>query len=90
MGVFAFYRIWAHTAQPSILPVKFLHGLAAVVGDADVEPLFFQVHADQVGDIAVVLDHQNVACHALCLPLVSIVGVFLYYTAPAGTFLNFL
>ena len=70
--------------------LEFLHGLAAVVGDADVEPLFFQVHADQVGDIAVVLDHQNVACHALCLPLVSIVGVFLYYTAPAGAFLNFL
>ena len=62
----------------------------AVIGDADVEALLLQIHPDQVGNIAVVLDHQNVACHALSLPLVSIVDAFLYYTAPDGAFLNFL
>ena len=72
------------------LLVEFLHGLAAVIGASDLEALFFQVHADQVGDVAVILHHQNVACHALSLPLVSIVDAFLYYTAPDGAFLNFL
>ena len=45
------------------LPVVLLHGLAAVIGDADVKALLLQIHPDQVGNIAVILDHQNIACH---------------------------
>ena len=45
------------------LLVVFLHRLAAVVGTAYLEALFFQIHTDQIGYIAVVLDHQNVASH---------------------------
>ena len=45
------------------LLVVLLDGLAAVIGAADLEALLLQVHTDQIGYIAVILDHQNVACH---------------------------
>ena len=51
------------------LGVVFLHGLAAVVGNAHLEALFFQIHADQVGNIVVVLHHKDVACHIDSLPM---------------------
>ena len=45
------------------LLLKLLNGLAAVAGDADVEPLLHQVHVDQITDIAVVFHDQDVAAH---------------------------
>ena len=55
------------------LGVVFLHGFAAVVGDTDLKALFFQVHADQVGNIVVVLHHKDVACHIRSLPMCRMV-----------------
>ena len=44
--------------------LEFLHGLAAVGGDADVEALFVEIHLNEVGNIIVVLHDKNIACHA--------------------------
>ena len=45
------------------LPLEFLHSPSAVSGDADIKPLFHQVHMDQVGDVAVILHYQDIASH---------------------------
>ena len=49
--------------QIRLLLFKLLHGLAAVIGDTDLEALLVQIHTDEIGDIPVVLHHQNIACH---------------------------
>ena len=37
--------------------VKFFHRLATVVGNADFKTLFFQIHADEIGNIAIIFHH---------------------------------
>ena len=53
-----------HVRRPLVV---FLHGFAAVVGQPDLEALLLQIHADQLRYVAVILHHQNVACHGRLL-----------------------
>ena len=49
--------------QIRLLLLELLDGLSAVSGDADIKSLFYQIHVDELGDIAVILHHQDIAPH---------------------------
>ena len=40
---------------------------SAIAGDPNVKSLFYQIHLNQIGDIMIVLYHQNIPCHASIL-----------------------
>ena len=69
---------------------KLLNGLAAVISAANLKALLFHVHPDQIGYVAVVLNHQNIACHGGSSFVSAGGGLFFYYTGKAPAFLNIL
>ena len=49
--------------QGGLEGAEILHALASVLGDLGFEPLFLQIEVEQFGDVAVVLDDQNLLGH---------------------------
>ena len=45
------------------LLLEFLNGFAAICGNPDVKALLYQIHVDQLRNVAVVLHHQNIPSH---------------------------
>ena len=63
-GAFTLSFLGEEQHEVGLFFLEFLHGLAAVGGDADVEALFVEIHLNEVGNIIVVLHDKNIACHA--------------------------